>query len=265
MASVVAVAPEASRSRMIAFYAFSLIAALFFGGFLYGLPALVVSWFVADPVHEVSVGITEGFLLAGAFLLQLRGASRKIAVAQQAVIVAAVLFGLVFIGSVDTFGSRPTRLVQLLLVIVLVAIPTWLHPARGDLLKRGAVSWPMLALAALVGLGAASYAPGQLALQLTLNDAHAMRLQYSQSAATALAIAAVALLASLRTTGWRIPAWMAGIAAILFGVAGVLYPDASSSLGQSGGAAAIIVGIVFIALAEREARRRSTLRPGRST
>lgn len=260
MAAVVSLAREASRSRMIAFYVFTVIAALFFGGLRFGVPTLVVSWFVADPeghrIHEIGSGITQGLLLTGALLLPLRGASRKIAAAQQAVIVAAVLLGSLLIGAAGTLGSQPARLFQLLLAMALIAIPTWLHPVRADLFKRGTVSWPMLALAALVGLGAVSYAAGQLAMQLTVSDAHTRGLHYSSSAATALAIAAVALLASLRTTGWRIPAWMAGIAAILYGVAGVLYPDTSSSLGQSGGAAAMLMGIAFIALDEREARRR---------
>lgn len=258
MASVITGVRGPLRPRMTGFYASSVAGALFFGVILFGVPELLVTWFVADPdghrIHQISNGITRGFLLTGALLVQLRAAPARVAVAQQAVIVGALLFGALLIGAVGTLGSQPGRLVPALFTIVLIGIPTWLHPARADLLQRGTPSWPMLAVAALGGLGAAFYAAGQLPLQFTLSDGHSRILHYSSSAATPLAIAAVALLASLRTTGWRIPAWMAAIAAILYGMAGMFFPVASSSLSESGGAAAIILGIAFIALAEREAR-----------
>jgi D-alanyl-D-alanine carboxypeptidase len=82
---------------------------------------------------------------------------------------------------------------------------------------------------------------------------HVQRL--STMAAMAVAIVLTGLLAALRTQGWRIPAWSAGTAAIVFGLASAVFPDQAGAAGRAWGGAAIAGGVLFIAMAELEARR----------
>jgi hypothetical protein len=74
-------------------------------------------------------------------------------------------------------------------------------------------------------------------------------------AALAVGIELTALLAALRTPGWRIASWSAATAMIVFGVASVLFPDHPASVGSLWGGLAIAGGVLFAAVAEWEARR----------
>jgi hypothetical protein len=53
-------------------------------------------------------------------------------------------------------------------------------------------------------------------------------------AAMALAIVRTGLLAALQTRGWRIPTWSAGTAAIVFGLASLVFPDQQDAVGVDG-------------------------------
>ncbi|MBI2648212.1 MAG: hypothetical protein HYW93_00960 [Thaumarchaeota archaeon] len=57
-------------------------------------------------------------------------------------------------------------------------------------------------------------------------------------------------MASLRPDGWRLTAWVAGLLPALLGLASVVFPDLSSSLGLVWGVAAIAWGVGFVAAAE---------------
>jgi hypothetical protein len=74
-----------------------------------------------------------------------------------------------------------------------------------------------------------------------------------------LGIAAVALLTALRPSGWRIPAWCAGLAAAVYGLASVVYPRYAGASGRGWGTLALAGGVAFIAVAEVERRLRETL------
>lgn len=82
-------------------------------------------------------------------------------------------------------------------------------------------------------------------------------------AAVALAIILVGLLAALRIRGWRVTAWTAGLALAYYGLVSVLTSADASSGGYPWGGLAIAWGVVFVFLAEREARaaRVITTRP----
>jgi len=82
---------------------------------------------------------------------------------------------------------------------------------------------------------------------------HVQRLSWM--AALAIAIVLVGLLAALRTRGWRIPAWSAGTAAAVFGLASIVFPDQRGAEGRGWGGVALAGGVLFIAVAELESRR----------
>lgn len=73
---------------------------------------------------------------------------------------------------------------------------------------------------------------------------------YRSMAALSFIIILVGLLASLRPSGWRLAAWVAGVLPILLGLASVVLPAAESSLGIAWGLAAITWGLAFIVVAE---------------
>jgi hypothetical protein len=69
-----------------------------------------------------------------------------------------------------------------------------------------------------------------------------------------LILAGLALMAALRPPGWRLPAWSAGLSAILFGLASVANPGDASALNGYWSVLAIAWGIGFIVVAEASRR-----------
>lgn len=82
-------------------------------------------------------------------------------------------------------------------------------------------------------------------------------------AVMAIGLVLMVVLASARTEGWRIVAWLTGLGSVAYGTASIVFatypgsdvPDPSSE-GAVWGALAIVWGLVVIALAERRARAR---------
>ncbi len=77
---------------------------------------------------------------------------------------------------------------------------------------------------------------------------------------TGMAVMAIALVlcgavSALRTRGYRIAAWTAGLVAVVFGIASAAYRHAASSPARRWGGAAVLGGVVFIAAAEWDRRR----------
>lgn len=152
-----------------------------------------------------------------------------------------------------------------LLILTGGVIPA-LHPRREEVLRGGQeLSKPMAALG-VVGLAvAAPYALEQIQIQLAADlatDPHSAGGQqhWDEMATTTLALPLVALVAALRTRGWRLVAWTAGISTAIFGAASVLMPEQASSPGVVWGGVALAGGVLFIAVAEVEIRRKAPSR-----
>jgi hypothetical protein len=186
---------------------------------LFGLTSLVLAWFqevegVAGPVTELGYGVLFGIIQTTGLLMQLRGPERKIAGVQQAFLVIPALV----IGS--AIASDSQNLVPALILLPAIGILLALHPAREEFFRRGAApSRTLLAITVVAGVPLVVYAldMGTQARDLAGPPHHVQRL--STMAAMAVAIVLTGLLAALQTRGWRIPAWSAGVAAILFGLA----------------------------------------------
>jgi hypothetical protein len=239
----------------IAFKAWAAILVAVFGVVFFGLTSLVIAWFedvegVAGPVTDLGYGVLFGIILTAGLIVQLRGPERKIAGVQQAFLVIPALV----VGSATASDSQD--LVPALILLPAIGILLGLHPAREEFFRRGAaLSRPVLAIILIAAIPLVAYAldMGAQARHLEGPPHHVQRL--STMAAMALAIVLTGLLAALQTRGWRIPAWSAGTAAIVFGLASVAFPDQPGAVGRGWGGVAIAGGVLFIAVAEWEVRR----------
>jgi hypothetical protein len=241
--------------RRIAFTAWTVVLVGVFGVGLFGLTSLVLAWFqplegVAGPVTDIGYGALVGIILTLGLLVQLRARERRIAGLQQAALVIPALV----VGS--AIAGDAQNLIPALILLPTLGILLVLHPAREEILRRGASLSPALFLVAVAGavpLIAYALHVGAEARDLTGPPHHVQRL--STMAALAIAILLTGLLAALKTRGWRTPAWCAGSAALAFGLVSMAFPDHPGAEGRWWAALAIAGGVVFIATAEWEARR----------
>lgn len=242
---------DTTTPLLIVTLAFGLGAAFVLGG----LPALAGGMVSSGShrVHDVGWGVFTGLVLAGGFFALVRRPGTKVAVLQQ-LAAAVVVFGIC---------SALAEVVEPLTLILLVAVAVvWLlHPRRAELLAAGELK-PLLALVALAALARAlPYALGQAELQRLAGsaDPHAEALHYGGMAVAALVVPVTGLVAALGAPGWRVPAWCAGLGALVLGAVSVLAPDHASSLGIPWGLAALAAGGAWLALAELVyARKRSS-------
>lgn len=249
------VAPRVSRPRRLAFTVLAALLVVLFGFIFFGLTSLVIGWFgdlegVAGPVTEIGYGALVGLILTVGLASQLRHPERRIAGLQQAALVIPSL-------ATGSVLARDSQNVEPLVILVPALALLWaLHPARAEFLRPpNRISRRLLAIALLgaVPLVAYAVAMGTAAQELTGPPHHVQRL--STMAALAVGIELTALLAALRTPGWRIPTWSAATALVVFGVASVLFPDHPAAVGSVWGGLAIAGGLLFVAVAEWEARR----------
>jgi hypothetical protein len=244
-----------TRLRRIAFTVWAAVLVVGFGVGSFGLITLGLGWFesvegVAGPVTDLGYGALVGIILTMGLLVQLRAPEEKIAGVQQAALVIPALL----IGSALAADSQ--NVVVALLLVPALGILLALHPARREFFTRRAGLSPKLLVIAILGaipLGAYALAMGAEARDLVGPPHHVQRL--STMAAMAIAVVLVGGLAALRTQGWRIPAWSAGAAAVVFGLASVVFPDQRGAEGRGWGGVAIAGGVLFITVAELESRR----------
>lgn len=223
------------------------------GGF--GLIVLVIGWFegregVAGPVTDLGYGALIGVIVTGGVFTQLRAAERKLAGVEQAALVVPALI----VGS--AIAADAQNLVPAAILAATLAILVAIHPARGEFLRQRASPSPTLLVIPAVGaIPLIVYAldTGADARDLVGPPHHVQRLSWM--VALAVAIPLVGLLAALRASGWRISAWSAGAAVVVFGLASVIYPQDPGAVGRAWGTVAVAGGVVFIAVAERERHR----------
>lgn len=194
--------------------------------------------------------LTGAFLSAG-FLVQLRRPTERVAAWQMLLVTVVVMVATGLAFRIDD----PLFEIGFPAALLLTGL---LHPARGRLLRPGRWTSPVLAPAALVAAVPAAVFTVHLGRQmpgLPTDQLLAVQAGYD----VALTIPFVALLASLRTTGWRVPAWSTGIVSVVFGLASAAYPEEIGSLGLAAGVVIALAGAGFVAVAEWEAARTRTV------
>jgi hypothetical protein len=242
-----------SRARRVVFVTWASLLSAAVGIGFFGVTSLVLAWFGGDdpaiPVTEIGYGALLGIIITTGILVQVRAPDRKTAGVQQAVLgILALLIS-------APLTSDPQNLVPGIVLLAAVGVLVILHPARGELIRPGSgFSAPLASLVVPVAIPMVGYVLSMAtqARDLVGPPHHIQRL--STMAAMAIAIILVGLLAAFRTSGWRIPAWSAGAAAVVFGLASIAFPTHMGSAGQGWGAVAVGGGTLFILVAELEAR-----------
>ena len=150
--------------------------------------------------------------------------------------------------------------IQLLLFAFLLGM-VLVHPlGREQLPRMDDLDRRMAAVAAVIAVGATVGAGIELYTDLygvddpiaVNHSEHVAFGHYLSTAAAYLTIGALAVYASLRGVGWRYPAYSAAGLLGLLGAASIAYPgeEQSSSLGVPLGAVALVLAVVFLAVAE---------------
>lgn len=277
-------AGKAGKARTIVFFVLLALFALMHGR-MSPLPYAVLGWFleegaVSHRVHEIAFGWIFVMSLAG-LLAHVRRPEQRIAQMYQVAIALWLFVGVTLV--VNRFFD-PIIGAFLLIPLLLVA----LHPARAELLRPSFNVSKTLAVAAAlavvpllvfsvvefrIGLEASRLAPqifedldddateaefnaaaregtsSNEELEQVLHFGH-----WSAMAAFSLIIAGLAALTAARPPGWRLPAWSAGLSAVIFGLASIANPGDASAINTLWAVLAIAWGIGFIIVAERISR-----------
>jgi len=180
-----------------------------------------------NQVLDVGWGAVFGLVLPLGLLSQLRRPEQRIAGLQQTSLVALAL------ALADAAGASWWYLVLAAGIAGLSAVLLVLHPARQSLLARGRHLEPtMLALAAVAAVPSVAYARRMASAQrrdLPPADAVSNGLHHwTVMTALALLVLLLVLLAALRTSGWRIPALSASVAAGAWAISCLLAPAAAA-------------------------------------
>jgi hypothetical protein len=253
---------RAGRVRAVAFRVVVGFLSLLFGLGFVALTVLTLAVWAQDPLSSETNPVLDigffglgGVIVGVGFLAQLRVPHRHLAGLQQS------LIGLLSLSAAGLLGQRVEPLWAGGFAVLVTVVAIALHPARDSMFRRVGRASPLLAsLAAMAAVPALVYADRMLALardagpscfagQCAAGD------RLAEMAALVVAIVLVTLLASTRPRGWRISAWSAGVAALLFGLAAVALPNATGSPGLL--PAAVVVGwaVALLAATEWEARR----------
>lgn len=208
------------------------------------MPSLFTGWFQgADPhvIHNISDAAIYWAILIG-MVAHLYKPRRNLAGMQQ--VLTLLTLGVVIVAIAGQFW------LALPILLVVAGIMTVLHPARRDLFhfERTAMSPLLAGLAVAAAIPLAIFAVHQFGLELGPEPIHAGH--WADMAIFTVGLAALGLLASLRTPGWRIPTWTVGGSAAIYGVASVLFSMQPSSAGMFWGTLAILWGLGFVMTAE---------------
>jgi hypothetical protein len=264
--------PEVERRSRGRLTAFKVLAVLFAMGAAIGHfgAGIIVGWFDTEEgaihrVHDIGFGVLAGVFVTVGFLAQLHVPERKVSVRYQ--IVAA---GVAAMGA-GLLASDPGNGLFFLLPVAELAVLVAVHPAGMALMRGGGSFSPVMAVVAAAGavpLVWVSLTWARLQRTGLDTDPHVTKGHWTIMTAMAFAIVLVALLSSLKLSGWKITAWCAGAGAFLYGLASLVFatfPGTNvpypGSQGAGWGAVAMVGGLLLIAAAQWEAVRSGTGRP----
>jgi hypothetical protein len=252
----VAPRPQLRHGRLRARWA--AVGAVLLGLLFTGLTVATVALWATDPAYTHTNPVVDlaflalGMMVAVGFASQVRTPS--VAGLQQAVL------ALVALAVTGLLGGRIEPFVGALVLLAAATPLGVLHPDRERLLAAGAgISRAMAGLVAVAAAPAVLYAAGMIDLARAAGPSCFLGQcvqgdRYAEAAALAIAVVLVGLLASLRTTGWMLPAWFAGTGAIVLGATSLLFPAELGALPGAWAVAAVIWGGGFLTTAQMRHR-----------
>lgn len=247
------------QSRMVGFYlatvVFLLMWLVIFSEGLIGVFRIWLAPSIAGDhfVHGATF-MTMIWILGLSMLVQLYRPAERVTAMQVALVV--VIVGLLIAPIQIAAGTFDPMLLVFFAPVIIAAA---LHPARGELLDRDAISEAaarpvLLALVGLALVPVVLYAAGQANLQLTLTDDHAADEHYSSMAAYAGTMVVLAALAAVSDAPRRLAAYAAGLMAVVLAVASVYQPTVSA-IDPIWSALAGLWGLAVVAAFEWSVRR----------
>lgn len=250
---------DLARARAWGFYAALVCAILLLAGPMAPFLVIPVGWpFLGEQLgvhqfHDIGVATLLWLMLIG-LITQFRHARRQVGAMQQTLVIVILML-------VATASARPATLLSpLLLPFGFAFLAAGLHPARGEIARiRWHLDLPAAAASVAAAVPLLAYAAQQLRLDSSALPMVAHGGHWTAMASLAATIAALALLSANRPRGWRIPAWSAGAAATLFGVASFSLQHQASSVAPVWSGLAVAWGIGFILLNEARIRHDGSL------
>jgi hypothetical protein len=248
--------PRRDRGRVVWAATLTLLLGLLFTG----LTVLTVALWATDPAYVETNPVVDlaffalgGVLVTGGFASQI---TRQPSVAglQQAVLALTALTAAGGVGGriEPTIGG---------LVLLLATVPlVVLHPDRRRLLSVGAGGSRALTALAVLAVAPAAVYGSELLAQARASGASCFLGQcargdrYAEAAALAFAVVLVALLTASKPSGWLLPAWSAGTAAGVVGLASLLWPAETGAMSAGWAVATMVWGAAVITLAHAQRR-----------
>lgn len=259
-----------SPARRIAFRVLSVLLGLFLlASFVFGLLEVVLMWlpdqFFIDnadlgedypggiPVHRshfMAIGLVA-WTVVPAVLVQLRKPWRRVApmlVAAVMAVTALVAYGLA--------GTFQEWVVEDLVMAVPILVLATLHPRAAALLRRPAFDRTMGGLAVVAAVPWAVYGLAQARLQFLdqPGDIHTGLEHWATALLLAVAVVTCAVVGASDHDGWRLPAWTAAAASMLFGVHSLVFPGLASGLPTVAAVGAVAWGGAYAVAVVRRAR-----------
>ena len=244
------------------FSALAVVFSLVFGLGFFGWVFLVTGWFASgdEQIHRVhdigAFGISMGVFVATPLLIV---AWRRTDTALLQMLGVAIITTV--IGSARA-ADAPFMLYALIVAIPLVTLLSigrgWSRYVRAG---EGFDRW-LVAVALVASPFWVAFALGMARLQRAgpSTDPHVEMHHWTGMTILGLAFVLMPLLASLRTPGWRIVAWLTGVGSVIYGIASAVfatYPGSdlpyAGSEGTLWGTLAIVWGLAIIGSAERRA------------
>lgn len=142
---------------------------------------------------------------------------------------------------------------------VMILVLFALYPDRASFLRFGRLRPGSLVLVAAAAIPLIAYALTQARLQSegVLSDPHVEFHHYGGMAAGSLMLLLFAIAPGLGALGWRLAAWLAGIAMAIIAIGSIAYGDHASALGGIWAWLGLAWAVAYVALAEFDERRAS--------
>jgi hypothetical protein len=236
------------------FRAWAITTTVLLGLLFIGVTLLTVALWATDPADAETGPVVDlaffalgGVLITGGIASQVR--RPRVAGVQQAVLALSTL------AAAGLAGGRIEPTVGALGLLAATSPLILWHPDRRRLWTAGGrCSRPLLVLVLTAAAPATTYAVTMLARARAAGPSCflgrcALGDRYAEAAALAIAVVLVALLAALRTDGWRLPAWCAGIAAIVLGATSLLLPAEGGAVVASWAIATLVWGAACLTVA----------------